>query len=70
MRRALPLLLVLACLTFAQRISRAQGDETKIIAPESLWNQMQLQHDADAIGLSARPDPGKKSFALLISSEG
>jgi len=49
MRRALPLLLVLSCLTFAQSISRAQGDETKIIALENLWNQMQLQHDADAM---------------------
>jgi len=50
MRRALPLLLVLCCLSFAQSISRAQGDETKIIALENLWNQMQLQHDAEAMG--------------------
>jgi len=50
MRRALPLLLVFTCLTFAQSISRAQGDETKIIALENLWNQMQLNHDAEAMG--------------------
>jgi len=25
-------------------------DETKIIALENLWNQMQLQHDAEAMG--------------------
>src|SRR2546422_7518868 len=50
MRRALPLLLVFTCLTFAQSISRAQGDETKIIALENLWNQMQLHHDAEAMG--------------------
>jgi len=50
MRRALPLLLVLSCLAFGQSISRAQGDETKIIALENLWNQMQLHHDADAMG--------------------
>ena len=50
MRRALPLLLVLCCLPFAQSISRAQGDETKIIARENLWNQMQLHHDAEAMG--------------------
>jgi hypothetical protein len=50
MRRALPLLLILSCLAFAQSISRAQGDETKIIALENLWNQMQLQHDAEAMG--------------------
>jgi ketosteroid isomerase-like protein len=50
MRRALPLLLVLSCLAIAQSISRAQGDETKIIALENLWNHMQLNHDADAMG--------------------
>jgi len=50
MRRALPLLLVLCCQPFAQSISRAQGDETKIIALENLWNQMQLNHDAEAMG--------------------
>ncbi len=50
MRRVLPLLLVFSCLTFAQSISRAQGDETKIIALENLWNQMQLHHDAEAMG--------------------
>ena len=50
MRRALPVLLVLCCLPYAQAVSRAQGDETKIIALENLWNQMQLQHDADAMG--------------------
>jgi len=50
MRRALPFLLVLCCLPLAQSISRAQGDETKIIALENLWNQMQLNHDADAMG--------------------
>jgi hypothetical protein len=26
-----------------QNLSKAQGDETKIIALENLWNQMQLQ---------------------------
>jgi ketosteroid isomerase-like protein len=49
MRRAFALLLVLFTLAFAQSISRAQGDETKIIALENLWNQMQLNHDADAM---------------------
>jgi len=34
----------------AQNISRHQGDETKIIALENLWNQMQIHHDADAMG--------------------
>ena len=45
-----PLLLVLGCLNLAQGISRAQaGDETKIIALENLWNQMQMNHDAEAM---------------------
>jgi ketosteroid isomerase-like protein len=50
MPRPLILLLALACLPFAQEVSRAQGDETKIIALENLWNQMQISHDADAMG--------------------
>ena len=44
------LLLAFALLPFAPELSRAQGDETKIIALESLWNQMQINHDADAMG--------------------
>jgi len=50
MSRPLILSLALACLLFPQNISRAQGDETKIIALENLWNQMQVSHDADAMG--------------------
>jgi ketosteroid isomerase-like protein len=50
MLRTLTFLLALACLPFAQEISMAQGDETKIIALENLWNQMQINHDADAMG--------------------
>jgi ketosteroid isomerase-like protein len=50
MRRGFPLLVILASLALAQGVSRAQGDETKIIALENLWNQMQLNHDADAMG--------------------
>jgi ketosteroid isomerase-like protein len=50
MRRGFPLLFVFACLALGQGISRAQGDETKIIALENLWNQMQLNHDAEAMG--------------------
>src|SRR5713226_10125816 len=44
------ILLALAFLPFSQNISMAQGDETKIIALENLWNQMQINHDADAMG--------------------
>ena len=50
MLRPLILMLALVTLPFAQEISRAQGDETKIIALENLWNQMQINHDADAMG--------------------
>jgi ketosteroid isomerase-like protein len=50
MLRPLILLLALTSLPFAWDISRAQGDETKIIALENLWNQMQINHEADAMG--------------------
>jgi ketosteroid isomerase-like protein len=50
MVRPLILLVALACMPFAREISRAQGDETKIIALENLWNQIQINHDADAMG--------------------
>jgi len=49
MRNVFPLLLALIFLSFAQSVSRAQGDETKIIALENLWNQIQINHDADAM---------------------
>ncbi len=49
MSRPLILLLALAFILFSQNISMAQGDETKIIALENLWNQMQINHDADAM---------------------
>ena len=42
--------LAFVCLLFPQDIAWAQGDETKIIALENLWNQMQVNHDADAMG--------------------
>ena len=48
--RPLILLFAVATALLSQNISRAQGDETKIIALENLWNQMQINHDADAMG--------------------
>ena len=39
--RRLILLLALVSVPFLQNVSIAQGDETKIIALENLWNQMQ-----------------------------
>src|SRR6267378_1807353 len=50
MQRLLIFLLTLAFISFSQDVSMAQGDETKIIALENLWNQMQINHDADAMG--------------------
>jgi ketosteroid isomerase-like protein len=51
MRRIGPILLVFLCLGLLQPLSGAQaGDETKIIALENLWNQMQVNHDAEAMG--------------------
>src|SRR5467141_3240070 len=50
MLRPLILLFALVCVPFSPNISMAQGDETKIIALENLWNQMQINHDADAMG--------------------
>jgi len=49
MLRPLILLLAVVCVPFSHNISMAQGDETKIIALENLWNQMQMNHDADAM---------------------
>ena len=50
MLRPLILLLALALLPFTPELSRAQGDETKIIALENLWNHMQINHDAETMG--------------------
>lgn len=37
------------CFLFAPGPSRPDGDETKIIALENLWNQVQIAHDAGAM---------------------
>ena len=50
MLRPLILLLALSFLPLAQNSSKVEGDETKVIALENLWNQIQLNHDADAMG--------------------
>jgi ketosteroid isomerase-like protein len=50
MLRPLILLLALSSLPLAQNSSKVEGDETKIIALENLWNQIQLNHDAEAMG--------------------
>jgi ketosteroid isomerase-like protein len=42
-------LFLLAPVVFSQDISTPTGDETKIIALENLWNQVQINHDAEAM---------------------
>ena len=53
-RLSLPLFLLSLALpaTFAQ----SDRDESKIIAFENLWNQMQIAHDADAMEKMLDPD--------------
>jgi ketosteroid isomerase-like protein len=43
------LLFLSAFTLFAQAGSKATGDETKIIALENLWNQIQMKHDGAAM---------------------
>lgn len=54
MKRAMPFFLTIAlCFCMSQDGSaKTQGDSgaSKIIAMENLWNQMQLNHDAEAMG--------------------
>jgi ketosteroid isomerase-like protein len=45
MYRVFALVFLVASLALAQE----KGDESKIIALENLWNQMQVNHDADAM---------------------
>src|SRR3984893_4521463 len=46
MRRPFVLLLLLSSLALPQSFAQTDGDETKIIALENLWNQIQIAHDA------------------------
>ena len=50
MSRALIFGLFICCAAFAQHPAVSEGDETKIIALENIWNQTQMNHDADAMG--------------------
>jgi ketosteroid isomerase-like protein len=49
MRRLSILLLLFSSLVLPQTFAQSEGDETKIIALENLWNQIQISHDADAM---------------------
>jgi ketosteroid isomerase-like protein len=55
MRRVWPCILVLIFLPGAI-CSQSANDESKIIALENLWNQMQLHHDAGAMEKILDPD--------------
>jgi ketosteroid isomerase-like protein len=50
MLRLFNLLLLLSSLALPQTFAQTEGDETKIIALENLWNQIQIAHDSDAMG--------------------
>jgi ketosteroid isomerase-like protein len=49
MRRLSVLLVLFSSLALPQSFAQSDGDESKIIAFENLWNQMQVAHDADAM---------------------
>jgi ketosteroid isomerase-like protein len=70
MLRPAVFLLALISLPFAQDASRAQGDETKIIALENLWNQMQINHEADAMGKMLDSDFVLTDYDGTVMSKG
>jgi ketosteroid isomerase-like protein len=47
--RPFALLLLLSSLALPQSFAQSDGDESKIIALENLWNQIQMAHDGDAM---------------------
>ena len=49
MRRLVTLLFLFSSLLLPQTFAQSEGDESKIIALENLWNQIQIAHDADAM---------------------
>ncbi len=56
MRRLFILLFLFSSLALSQTSAQSDGDESKIIAFENLWNQMQVAHDADAMEKMLDPD--------------
>ena len=49
MRRLCIPLFLFSSLLLPESFAQSEGDESKIIALENLWNQMQVAHDADAM---------------------
>jgi ketosteroid isomerase-like protein len=56
MRRLSVLLVLLLSLALPRAFAQSDGDESKIIALENLWNQMQVAHDADAMSKMLDPE--------------
>src|SRR6266852_8755372 len=56
MFRLISLLLLLSLPALPQSFAQTEGDESKIIALENLWNQVQVAHDADAMEKMLHPD--------------
>ena len=56
MRRLATLLFLFSSLALPPSFAQSEGDETKVIALENLWNQMQIAHDADAMSKMLDPD--------------
>lgn len=56
MRPMLFLVFVLGWILLAQQASLSQGDEEGILGLENVWNQAQLNHDANAMGSMLHPD--------------
>ncbi len=55
MLRILIAAILFAPLLFAQQPGSSEGDEQRIIALENVWNQTQINHDADAMGKMLHP---------------
>jgi ketosteroid isomerase-like protein len=56
MRRLSILLFLFLSLALTQTFAQSDGDESKIIALENLWNQTQVAHDADAMDKMLHPE--------------
>src|ERR1700758_1118244 len=56
MSRLLILSFIVFSVQFQQQPQSSQGDEQRIIALENIWNQVQIKHDADAMGTMLHPD--------------
>ena len=56
MRCLFALLFLFSSLPLPQTFAQSDGDESKIIAFENLWNQMQVAHDADAMSKMLDPE--------------